>query len=117
MIYVQWTQSHESTTAECSGRPPIMGLQIVPQRNLLFQLVESLTTHGLLASIGRIRQSAPRSQATMVGDCKKRWRCTPALIQHHRLMSRRCTHRPRWMDRASVLGSYSAVWLARQFYQ
>jgi hypothetical protein len=68
MIFVQRTQSHESTTADCSGRPPILGLQIVPQRNLLFQLVESLTTHGLLASVGRIRQSAPGSQARMVGD-------------------------------------------------
>jgi hypothetical protein len=42
-------------------------LQIVQQRNLLFPLVEGLTIHGLLASIGRIRQTAPRSQARMVG--------------------------------------------------
>jgi hypothetical protein len=48
------------------GRLPIMRLQIVQQRNLLFQLVESLATHGLLASSGRIRQTAARSQATMV---------------------------------------------------
>ena len=93
MIFVQRAQSHDSTPAECSGRPPILGLQIVQQRNLLFQLVESLTTHGLLASMGRIRQSAPRSQARMVGNCKKCWCCTPALSQHHTLMSRRCTHR------------------------
>src|SRR6202795_1413212 len=54
-----------------SGRLPILSLQIVQQRNLLFQLVESLATHGLLASIGRIRQSALRSHATMVGARKK----------------------------------------------
>src|SRR6266481_8475548 len=70
-IGVQRTQSHPSTAAEMSGRLPIMSLQIVQQRNLLFQLVESLATHGLLASIGRIRQSAPKSQARMVGVCKK----------------------------------------------
>src|SRR5687768_16047279 len=56
VIFVQRTQSHESSTAEPSGRAPIIGLQIVQQRKLLFQLVEGLTTHGLLASIGRIRQ-------------------------------------------------------------
>src|ERR1043166_7774586 len=48
-----------------------MRLQIAHQRNLLFQLVQSLAVHGLLASIGRIRQSALRSQATMVGSRKK----------------------------------------------
>jgi hypothetical protein len=51
-----------------------MSLQIIQQRNLLFQLVESLTTHGLLASMGRIRQNEPRSQARMVGVRKK---CSP----------------------------------------
>src|SRR6516162_11722296 len=44
-----------------------MSLQIVQQRNLLFQLVENLTTHGLLASMGRIRRIAVQSQARMVG--------------------------------------------------
>ena len=74
VIGVQRTQSHQATAAEMSGRLPILRLQIVQQRNLLFQLIESLATHGLLASIGRIRQSAPRSQARMVGVCKK---CSP----------------------------------------
>src|SRR6266478_1490083 len=68
VIGVQRTQSHPSTAAELSRRLPIVSLQIVQQRNLLFQLVESLATHGLLASSGRIRQNASRSQATMVGD-------------------------------------------------
>ena len=66
-----------------------MRLQIAHQRNLLFQLVESLTIHGLLASIGRIRQSALRSQATMVGVRRKCGSLTPILIQHHTLSSRR----------------------------
>ena len=35
-----------------------MRLQIIQQGNLLFQFIESLAIHGLLASIGRIRQSA-----------------------------------------------------------
>ena len=74
VIGVQRTQSHQSATAEMSDRLPIMSLQIVQQRNLVFQLVESLAIHGLLASIGRIRQSAPRSQARMVGVHKK---CSP----------------------------------------
>ena len=39
---------------------PIMGLQIVQQRNLLFQLVESLATHGLLASMRQ--NTAERAQ-------------------------------------------------------
>jgi hypothetical protein len=72
VIGVQRTQSHPSAAAELSGRLPIMSLQIVKQWDLLFQLVESLATHGLLASIGRIRQNAPRSQARMVGIRKKR---------------------------------------------
>ena len=72
VIGVQRTQPHPSTAAEWSSRHANhLSLQIVQQRNLLFQLVESLATHGLLASIGRIRQSAPRSQARMVGVRKK----------------------------------------------
>jgi hypothetical protein len=50
---------------------PILRLQIAHERNLLFQIVESLAIHGLLASIGRIRQTALRSQATMVGVRRK----------------------------------------------
>ncbi len=42
-----------------------------PLAELLFQIVESLAIHGLLASISRIRQTAVRSQATMVGVRKK----------------------------------------------
>src|SRR6202011_2514517 len=41
---------------------------MVQQRNLLFKLVENLATHGLLASMGRIRRIAVQSQARMVGD-------------------------------------------------
>ena len=66
-----------------------------PAGNLLFQLVESLAIHGLLASIGRIRQTAPRSQARMVGVRRKCSPVAPAFTQHHRLSSRRCAHRRR----------------------
>jgi hypothetical protein len=72
---------------------PIMGLQILQQANLSFQLVEGLATHGLLASIGRIRQSALRSQATMVGARKKYATMVPVFIQQHTLDNRRCAHR------------------------
>jgi hypothetical protein len=68
-----------------------MSLQIIQQPNLLLQLVESLATHGLLTSTRRIRHNAGRSQARMVGACKK---CCPwDLAQHHKLSSRRCAQR------------------------
>jgi hypothetical protein len=70
-----------------------MRLQITHERNLLFQVVESLAIHGLLASIGRIRQTAPRSQATMVGARKKCGPMAPAFTQQQTLSSRRCAHR------------------------
>jgi hypothetical protein len=47
----------------------------------MLEIVESLAIHGLLASIGRIRQSAGRSQATMVGACKKKVRIAPVFSQ------------------------------------
>ena len=92
-IGVQGTQPHPSTAAEWPDRLPILSPQIIQQRNLLFQFVESLATHGLLASIGRIRHSAPRSQARMVVVCKKCKSGGPACTQNHTLSSRRCTHR------------------------
>jgi hypothetical protein len=72
-----------------------MRLQITHERNLLFQVVESLAIHGLLASMGRIRQTALRSQATMVGARKKYSPLAPALTQQHTLSRRRCAHRRR----------------------
>ena len=72
-----------------------MRLQIAHQGNLLFQVVESLAIHGLLASMGRIRQTAPRSQARMVGARKKCAPMAPAFTQQHTLSSRRCAHRRR----------------------
>jgi hypothetical protein len=68
VIRVQRTQPHQPTAAEWPGGPPIMRLQILQQTNLSFQVVESLATHGLLASIGRIWRIAVQSQARMVGD-------------------------------------------------
>jgi hypothetical protein len=56
-------------------------------------VVDRLTIHGLLASSGRIRQTAYRSQARMVGDFRKRSPGVPARNQYHKLSSRRCTHR------------------------
>jgi hypothetical protein len=70
-----------------------MPLQIAHQRNLLFQLVEISPIHGLLAPIGRIRQTVLRSQATMVGARKK---CVPMVAvftQQPTLIRRRCAHR------------------------
>jgi hypothetical protein len=72
-----------------------MRLQIAHQGDLLFEFVESLAIHGLLASMGRIRQSAPRSQARMVGARKKRAPTAPAFTQQHTLSRRRCAHRRR----------------------
>src|SRR5215468_5398670 len=68
-----------------------MRLQISQQRDMLLQIVESLTTHGLLTSNGRIRHNAGRSQATMVGAWRKCWPWD--LVQHHKLSSRRCPQR------------------------
>jgi hypothetical protein len=70
-------------------------MQIAHQGNLFFQVVESFAIHGLLASIGRIRQSASRSQATMVGGRKKYSAIAPAFNQQHTLSRRRCAHRRR----------------------
>ena len=95
VISVQRAQPHPSAGTEGPRRLPIMGLQIAHQGNLLFQLVERLTVHGLLASKGRIRQTASRSQARMVGAHKKWAPMAPAFTQHHKLSSRRCAHRRR----------------------
>jgi hypothetical protein len=70
-----------------------MRLQITHERDLLFQVVESLAIHGLLASTGRIRQSAMRSQATMVGARKKCGPMAPVITQQQTVSSRRCTQR------------------------
>ena len=68
-----------------------MSLQIIQQRDLLLQLFYSLMTHGLLTSTSRIRHSAGRSLATMVGLWRKCWPWH--LAQHHKLSSRRCAQR------------------------
>jgi len=92
---MQWAQPHPSARAEGPRRGPIMRLQIAHQGDLLFQVFESLAIHGLLASMGRIRQSALRSQATMVGARKKRWPIAPVFAQQRTLSRRRCAHRCR----------------------
>jgi hypothetical protein len=93
VVSVQRAQPHPSAAAERPCGLPIMRLQITQEWNLLFQVVESLAIHGLLASISRIRQSATRSQATMVGARKKCGPMAPAITQQQTLSSRRCAHR------------------------
>jgi hypothetical protein len=70
-----------------------MCLEIFEEWNLLFQIIESGSIHGLLASIGRIRQRAMRSQATMVGARKKYWLRAPAFTQPQTLSRRLSAHR------------------------
>jgi hypothetical protein len=72
-----------------------MRLQIAHQGDLLFEVIESLAIHGLLASMGRIRQSALKSQATMVGARKKCRLVAPVFTHQHTLSRRRCAHRRR----------------------
>jgi hypothetical protein len=90
VISMQRAQPHPSAAAERPRRAPILRMQIAHQGNLFFQLVESFAIHGLLASMGRIRQSAFKSQATMVGVRKKYSPMAPAFSQQHTL---RCAHR------------------------
>jgi hypothetical protein len=78
---MQGTQTYPTAAGNWPHWGPIVPFQIVQQWNLMLQIVESLASHGLLASIGRIRQSAQRSQATMVGACKKMSRIAPAFTQ------------------------------------
>jgi hypothetical protein len=90
---VRRSQPHPSAAAKPPCCPPILCLEAVRQRNLLLQFVERLTSRGLLASKGRIRCNSARSQVTMVGARRKCRPVFPAHSQHHKLISRRCTHR------------------------
>jgi hypothetical protein len=89
-------------------------MQIAHQGNLFFQVVESFAIHGLLASMGRIRQSAARSQATMVGVRKKYAAMAPAFTQQRTLSRRRCAHRRSVEDRASATDLCSPELLAQR---
>jgi hypothetical protein len=93
VVSVQRTQSQKAAEADRPSLLPIVCLQILQYRNLPFQFIESHSIHGLRASIGRIWQSAPRSQARMVGVRRKSSQWAPTLIQHHKLSSRSCAHR------------------------
>jgi hypothetical protein len=114
VIFMQRAQPHPSATAEWPRRAANHAPADSPSRNLLFQVVESLTIHGLLASMGRIRQTALRSQARMVGARKKCWPMAPAFTQHHTLSSAVVPIGAEWMDRASATDLCSAVRLARR---
>jgi hypothetical protein len=83
VISMHRAQPHPSATAKWPRRAPILRVQIAHQGNLFFQLVESFAIHGLLASMGRIRQCAPRSQATMVGGRKKYAAIAPTFSELH----------------------------------
>jgi hypothetical protein len=52
-----------------------MSLQIVQQRNLLFQLVESLTTHGFLARSAEYGRARPHASVVRV-------RAAEAIFNH-----------------------------------
>ncbi len=95
MILMQRAQPHPSAAAELPCRPPIMCLEIVQQRNLLLQLVESLAIHGLLASSGRIRQQRGQIPGKDGGRLAESARPVDCLHQHHTLSSRRHAHRRR----------------------
>ena len=93
VIFMQGAQPHPAAPAEGPARMPVMRLEIIQERNLLLQVIDGLAIHGLLASMGRIRQSAARSQARMVGERKQLSARMPAFSQQARLSQRRCTHR------------------------
>ena len=72
-VGVQRTQSQKAAGADRPGLLPIVSLQILQQcESAVSTHRERDDLHGLLASIGRIRQNAPRSQARMVGVRKRR---------------------------------------------
>jgi hypothetical protein len=93
VISMEWARSHAPTTTKRFRWPPTECLEIVQQRNLPFQCIEVLTIHGLLASTGRIRQSDPRSQATMVGAFRKNLPNVLLFSQQPTLSRRRSAHR------------------------
>lgn len=95
VIFMQRAKPYPPAATERPCGVPIMRLQILHQRNLLLQLVERLAIHGLLASTGRIRHNAPRSQARMVGACRNCLPRNPAFTQHQILSNRQCAQRRR----------------------
>jgi len=105
MVSVQRTQSQETPEPDGPGLLPIVCLQVLEQRNLLFQFIERSSSHGLLASIRRIRQAAARSQARMVGARKRCKPARPALTQQQRLSSRRHAHRRKVEGSGKRVGS------------
>jgi hypothetical protein len=71
VIGVQGTQPHESTAADAPGWTPAVRLQVIQQRNLLFQFLDRHSIHELSTSRGSIRRTALQSQARMVAGPKK----------------------------------------------
>src|ERR1700730_672170 len=95
MVGVQRTKPQEAAEADGPSLLPIVCLQILQQRNLLFQFIEGASIHGLLASIGRIRQATPRAPATRGGGRQRRTPMAPTVSQEHTLSRRRRAHRRR----------------------
>src|SRR5260370_9210825 len=83
VIVVQRAQPHPPATAELPCRPPILRLQIVQKGNLPFQFIEHFAAHVRLTSTVRLRQTAPRSQATLVVVPTKCPTAPPAVLQPH----------------------------------
>ena len=72
VVAMQRTQSQHRPRPSGRAALPIVRLQITQQRNLLLQFIDSLAIHGLLASIGRIRQIA-RIPGNDGGRSQKVW--------------------------------------------
>jgi RNA polymerase sigma-70 factor, ECF subfamily len=98
--------------ADMPGRSLIISLQIVQQANLPFQIIESLATHGLLASMNRMRQSALRSEARMVGVRRKVRFLIPILSQRWLLsVQLRCFFSSQMGSHADADDMLQGAWL------
>src|ERR1019366_4308852 len=71
VVAVQRTQSHEPPAGNAPGGVFMLPLQIVQQRNLLFECGHGRPDHGEIASRSRLRPAAGQSQARMVGARRK----------------------------------------------
>jgi hypothetical protein len=103
VLEVQWAQPHEPPAGDAPGGFPILCLQVVQQRNLLFDRVHGGPHHGEFASRSRLRPTAGQSQARMVGARKKVGQPGKQNQKHFRLQHR--LDRRRQAQRRSVAGS------------
>ena len=110
VIGVQRTQPHETSAADAPGRLPVVGVQVIQQRNLLFQLIERLAIHELSASTGRMRLIALQSKARMVGGREgfHPAPCHNLLVRRRARKNRRQDQRPNVDGSGSRLGSFTS---------